>query len=274
MNKKQFLFTVLFCLYLKFFYFNLANWAIGNFYNICDRAGVAISEFQAWGFAIITIVYYFFFILAIVGLFTYWFRHFRPWIYLAFGFLIRYTEGIFVFLSLLLKGETEFLNVFSRVENVAFLLSDLSVTFLASFLAYKYVRRMGYLDKSDKVDFTLWGVSKWLWCLIILAFNPILGFLAKYSVLSVYQSTAKDSWLASLMNIFNIEYKGGFSNVLMNPLMACMLFALSIYAFYVALKAVKDPESRYRKIKIAGILILLPVLIIIMQILVSRAITT
>ncbi|MFC1666575.1 hypothetical protein ACFL0P_01715 [Candidatus Omnitrophota bacterium] len=263
MHRKQLIFTILFCIYLKIFYFNIAGSVIDNFYNVCTKNDIMISQLQTSIFSAIAIICYFFSIAVMVALFVYWFRHFKLGVYLLLGFLMRYARELFILSPLLMKRETSFLGLLSEPENIVTLLVDLSVTFLGSYLGYRYARRISYLDKRDKTDFTFWGFSKRFWCLIIIAFNPILVFLCRYSIISIYETTKGKDLVDSLANIFNIQYSGGLFRILTLPLMVCMFWALAIYAFYVALKAIKDERSRYRKVKIVGILIVLPVTMII-----------
>lgn len=267
MYRRQLIFTILFCVYLKIFYFNITGMAIDNFYAMCAKNSIIISQMQSSIFGIIAIVYYFFSIAVIVGLFAYWFRHFRVWIYLLFGFLIRYTKEIFVLLPLVLKGETSFFVLLSEPEIAITFSVELLVTFLGSYFGWRYGRGISYLDIRDKREFTFWGLSKRLWCLIVIAFNPILLFLSRYSIVSIYEATKEKDMLDSLVNIFNIQHGGRLFRILMLPLMSCMSWALAFYAFYVALKAVKDKGTRYRYVKIVCILILLPAVILIGKVL-------
>ncbi len=258
-NKKQLVYTLLFCLYIRFLYLNLADWAVSNFYALCDRHGILVSVFQEWLFLVISFVYYFAVMALIVGLFAYWFRHFRLWLYVVAGIFVRYVFEINFLLSF-------------DVNRFFYYFIDLAIVCLAAYVAGKYVKNFNYLDSKDKISFTLWGLPKVFWVLIATVFNPVVSFLSRYLVLALYEASKSRNWLSSLLNIFNMDYSGNLLKLFMLPLASCMFLAISVYLFYVAVKAAKNKSTPYRKAKLIGILGVFPGLVILAQIMISYAV--
>ncbi|MGA2774933.1 MAG: hypothetical protein ABSE81_02590 [Candidatus Omnitrophota bacterium] len=277
-NNKQLIFAILFCSFLFLYYASAAPIRINDFLNACAKEGLIVSGLQEWILSILGVIYSFFTVSVIVGIFAYWFRKFNLFFYLAFGFLGRFALPVILFLPFL-KGGFSFSEltdywIAASPLNKFSLISHIAATFIGAYCGYSYAKRSDFGDIRDEVNFTLWGISKRLWVLIAIATYSVFKFLLDFSIIQIYDATkfltTRQFWLDSLIAMFTGDEGKGLLKIITRVFGLVMIWAIIIVAFYYAIEAIKNKNAKYRKLKIIGILIILPILILVIPIIRNR----
>ncbi len=81
----------------------------------------------------------------------------------------------------------------------------------------------------------------------------------------------KQFWFDSLIAMFTGEEGKGLLRTLYRIFGLIVIWIIIAVAFYSAVEAIKNKNSKYRKLKIIGILIILPMLILIIPFIRNRA---
>lgn len=262
---KQISFAAIFLLYLSLSYFTNMGHVIAAFHERSLDLKIFISEFQS-NF-IDSLIYIFDFICSVffVGLFAYWFKGLKTWIYLLMGLLMKYWA------ALLLAGFFIFKGQFSEgdwPESVLYILSiQISAVLVGSFIGAKIASRFDYSDERDKTKFFFYGLSKKFWFLMTIAYNPILGFLSNLSVFAFYTASKSITDVTNWTEFFS---KGYVVSVLIVVLIPFVLLATSLKLFAIGIEAVKNKRAKLRRFKIVTFLIVMPLLTILIPIIRNR----
>lgn len=262
---RQISFAVIFLLYLGFSYFTNIGHVIAAFHERSLELEIFISEFQS-NF-IDSLMYIFDFICSMffVGLFAYWFKRLRTWIYLLAGLLMKYGLALLMIGFFIVKGQ------FSEgdwPESLLYiLLIQIVAVLIGSFVGTKIAARFDYSDERDKTNFFFYGLSKKFWFLMTIAYNPILGFLNKLSVFAFYTASKSISDITNWSEFFS---KGYVMGVLIVVLIPFVLLATSLKLFAIGIEAVKNKQAKFRKFKIATFLIVMPLLAVLIPIIRNR----
>lgn len=262
---KQISFAAIFLLYLSLSYFTNMGHVIAAFHERSLDLKIFISEFQS-NF-IDSLIYIFDFICSVffVGLFAYWFKGLKTWIYLLMGLLMKYWA------ALLLAGFFIFKGQFSEGDwpkSLLYILSiQISAVLLGSFIGAKIASRFDYSDERDKTKFFFYGLSKKFWLLMTIAYNPILGFLSNLSVFAFYTASKSITDVPNWTEFFS---KGYVMGVLIVVLIPFVLLATSLKLFAIGIEAVKNKKAKLRRFKIVTFLIVMPLLTILIPIVRNR----
>jgi len=262
---KQISFAAIFLLYLSFSYFTSIGHVITEFYERSIELEIFGSEFQSY--FIDSLIYIFDFICSMffVGLFAYWFKGLRTWIYLLIGLVMKYWVALLMACVFIFQGQ------FSEGEWPESILYILIIQVIAvligSFIGAKIAARFDYSDERDKTNFFFYGLSKKFWFLMTIAYNPILGFLNKLSVFAFYTASKSMSEVINWTEFFS---KGYVVGVLIVVLIPFVLLATSLKLFAIGIEAVKNKKARFRRFKIVTFLIVMPLLTVLIPIIRNR----
>ena len=258
---KEVSFAVIFIFYLSLAYFTNIRYVIEAFHERSLELEIFISGFQSY--FIIILIYIFDFICSIffVGLFAYWFKGLKTWIYLLTGLLMKYWIVLLMACFFIFQGR------FSEVEWPKLLLYILAIqiatVLVGSFIGAKIAAKVDYLDERDKNNFFFYGLSKKFWFLMTIAYNPILWFLSKLSVFAFYTASKLITDVTNWSDFFN---KGSFVGVLIAVLIPFTLLAVSLKLFAIGIEAVKNKQAKLRRFKIVTLLIVMPLLTVLIPI--------
>ncbi|MCK5305816.1 MAG: zinc ribbon domain-containing protein [Candidatus Omnitrophica bacterium] len=263
---KQISFAAIFLLYLSFSYFTNIGHVITVFYERSIELEIFSSEFQSH--FIDSLIYIFDFICSIffVGLFAYWFKGLRTWIYLTVGLLMKYwlallLAGLFIFKGQFFEGDWP--------DSLLYILIiQITAVLIGSFIGAKIAAKFDYSDKKDRTNFFFYGLSKKFWFLMTIAYNPILEFLSKLSVFAFYTGSKSITDVSNWSDFFS---KGYFVGVLIVILIPFVLLAVSLKLFAIGIEAVKNKQVKFRKFKIVTFLIVMPILTVLIPIIRNRA---
>lgn len=262
---KQISFAAIFLLYLSFSYFTSIGHVITAFYERSIELEILGSEFQSH--FIDSLIYIFDFICSMffVGLFAYWFKGLRTWIYLLIGLVMKYWVGLLMIGFFISKGQ------FSEGDwpdsFLYMILIQVTAVLIGSFVGAKIAARFDYSDERDKTNFFFYGLSKKFWFLMTIAYNPILGFLNKLSVFAFYTASKSISDITNWSEFFS---KGYVMGVLIVVLIPFVLLAVSLKLFAIGIDAVKNKQAKFRRFKIVTFLIVMPLLTVLIPIIRNR----
>jgi len=262
---KQISFAVIFLLYLSFSYFTSIGHVIAAFHERSLELEIFISEFQSNFMDSLIYIFDFICSMFFVGLFAYWFKKLRTWIYLLVGLLMKY------WLALLMAGLFIFKGQFSEGDwpdsLIYILIIQLTAVLIGSYIGTKIAARFDYSDERDKTNFFFYGLSKKFWFLMTIAYNPILGFLSKLSVFAFYTASKSITDVTNWAEFFN---KGYFVGILIVVLIPFVLLAISLKLFAIGIEAVKNKRAKFRRFKIVTFLITMPLLAVLIPIIRNR----
>ena len=262
---KQVSFAVIFLLYLSISYFTSIGHVIEDFYERSLELEIFISGFQSH--FIDSLIYIFDLICSMffVGLFAYWFKGLKTWLYLLIGLLMKYWFALlmacfFIFSSQFSEGEWP--------DSLLYMLAiQITAVLIGSFIGTKIAARFDYSDERDKTNFFFYGLSKKFWVLITIAYNPILGFLSKLSVFAFYTASKSVTDVTNWSEFFSKAY---FVGVLIVVLIPFVLLAVSLKLFAIGIEAVKNKQAKFRRFKIVTLLIAIPLLTVLIPIIRNR----
>lgn len=280
-NKKEFFFVIIFCLFLSINF--LAEWTyvLKDFQEALLKP---LTTFQMWFFNLFGILFDSLIVALIVGVFSYYFRTFKTIYYILFGILIAYFDSIFLLalssLVLLIRGQS-FLpptSLFISLDSTTvffLLLIQLVVIVMSSFYGYKKAIEGEYLY-DDKESYYLFGVSKKLWVLLLILWNPLFDFLIRFTVSSLYYFLttiiSKDFWskIFSFSNLFSEGTDSGLIRVLYYLFSIIIMWGLGVFLFLFGIEAIKNKEDSFRIIRIVAVFVVLPALIVFIPLIRNR----
>ena len=138
---------------------------------------------------------------------------------------------------------------------------------IGAFIGTKIAAKFDYSDERDKNKFFFCGLSKKFWIVMTIAYNPILQLLNKLSVFYFYTASKTISGVTNWSESFG---NGQAITILMIMVIPFVLLATSLKVFAIGIEAVKDKTAKFRRFKIATILIVIPLLIVLIPIIRNR----
>lgn len=274
MSQKRILYTILFCLWIGINYFgvwgNLSQEMADSFAYNADPP-IYLSTFQLWVFNVFSIIFDSIFIAVAVGVLAYHHRNYKPWRYILFGLFLRYMLAIFVLSYTLYHNVPIFDELFKIVDYQTYILGAIHFVFavLASYVGMSYGIEAEYLDEKDEQLGYLAGCSKKLWALLMLVYNPVYQLTTKFSIVLVYNLTTKvtssDYWDYSFSNIiFSSEDDDdtGITGILITLGTLFMIWLIAFGLFYYGIETIRDKKVAYRRAKIIGIFVVIPILVV------------
>lgn len=303
MQKKHLIYTSLLCLFISVNYVDLWHRLFNEFdatLMFATDAPIFLSLSQLWFFTTVGIGIDAIVIAIVVGMFAYFFRSFRMYVYLLFGILMRYSV-VAVIVVPALAEQTPLLTPgeISWSIYVTLILQFLA-TILGSYFGYWYVKGQfinkkpilpaaepilrhmypdplpdpRYLDVRDRDLHYLYGIPKKIWVLIIISFNPVIQFLFKFSIVYLYGFTdmvaSRESWRNPLSAFVEGVLGGGFMALIFQLLLLLAAWALAAGVFSYGLKTIRNKQAGYRYLRIVSIFVLLPLLLLVIPLVRNR----
>lgn len=277
-NRKNLIYVTLFCLFLCVNFWG--GWSacvdqLIDTLSLRTEIPVYLTIFQVWFFDIIGMLFESIIICCIVGIFSYHFRNYKPFHYLVFGVIARYFL-VFFWLTLYLYKKP-FATLVPEFESIAdlrfyaFLLINFILTLIASYAGYYIALQFDYYDDKDKELGYLYGIPKKVWVLLIIAFNPVVDFLLKYTIANLYQLSVHisslDYWKNVFSNIFSQEkLECGFFCLIYLILSIPILWFIAGGIFLYGLTVINNKFDKFRYLKIIFIFLIIPGLLIFIPI--------
>jgi len=262
---KQISFAVIFLLYLSLSYSTTIGYVITAFHERFLELEILVSAFQRNFIDSLIYVYDFICSMFFVGLFAYWFKGLKTWLYLLSGLLMKYWVGIVMIGIFLSKGQ--FFEGDWPDSLLYMIVIQITAVLIGSFIGVKIASRFGYSAEKDKTHFFFYGMSKKFWFLMTIIYNPILGFSNKLSVFAFYTASKSMSEVTNWAEFFSKGYVVGVLIVLLIPF---VLIATSLKLFAIGIEAVKNKQAKFRKFKIITFLIAMPLLTVLIPIIRNR----
>lgn len=276
MKKRHLIYTLLLCLFIGLNYIDLWSNLFSEFDNTLLYATdppVFLGSFQLWIFSIIGIVIDAFIVAVVVGIFTYFFRSFKAYVYILFGMLIRYF-AVITRIIIYTPSLTELRNMFLKEGSFPvyfLLLLQFSSVIIASYIGYQYAKKIEFFDKKDEDLYYLYGISKKVWFLVIISFNPVIRFLTKFSIVHIYRFTniisSREFWENPFLNILTKGIlAGGFIALIYHLFLLFLVWIIAGAIFFYGLNVIRSKKTKYKPLKIIPIFVLLPLLLLIIPI--------
>lgn len=262
---KQISFAAIFLLYLSISYFPSMGHVITDFHERSLELELFISEFQVYFIDSLIYIFDLIFSAFFVGLFAYWFKGLKTWMYLLMGLLMKYWLALLLACVLIFKGQ--FSEGYWSDSFLYILVIQITAVLIGSFIGTRIAAKHAYSDEKDRTNFFFYGLSKKFWFIITIAYNPIFRFLNRLSVFAFYTASKSITEVTDWVEFFRTGY---FIGVLIAVLIPFVLFAISLKLFSVGIEAVKNKGSKFRKSKIVGFLIVMPLLTILIPIIRNR----
>lgn len=240
-----------------------------------------LSTFQYWFFNIVSILFDSICIAIATGIFAYHYRELKTRHYVAFALFIRYFAIVF-FLPLALWRESlseilDSLREFAPASQLVIMgLIQLALAIVAAFVGISYGRDADYLDDKDEELGYIGGVSKKMWALLMLLFNPVAHFATKLSVVILYKFTkdvaSRQYWSDTWDNLFwgDEHSPGGIVNLILKFFYVALVWMIPFFIFYYGVQTVRHKEANYRLLKILAIFVALPAAIVVIPLVRNR----
>jgi hypothetical protein len=239
-----------------------------------------LTAFQQWTFDIVSLFWDALIVAIGVGLLYYFIKGLPTYVGLLFGLLSRYALiGLVLLFCLVVKGPTYFFGEFAKhLDLRLYIMFSLQfvLTLCFSYLGSIRGERAHYFDPTDKDLCYLCGVRKKIWVLLLIAFNPVLRFLSKLTIVQIYDFTDnitsmtfwKDTF--SLSNLLSEDSARGVTGLLGHVMgIVCAWFIAGIL-FSFGLNAIRNKQVKHRWLRICAVFIFLPAVIIIVPVLNGR----
>jgi hypothetical protein len=275
----------LFSISIPLWYLNLISRELPDFQEALElrtTSGIPISltAFQEWTFDIVSLFCDALIVSIGVGLLYYFIKGLPTYVGLLFGLLSRYAIGLASLCYVLVKDPTSFFGESAKHLDLR-LYIILSLQFLLT-LCFSYVgsiygKRADYFDPMDRDLCYLYGAPKKIWFLLLMvAFNPVLRFLSKLTIVQIYEFTDKITstrfWkdTVSLSNLLSEDSARGVTAVLGHVMGIVCAWVIAVYLFSLGLNAIRNKQVKHRWLRICAVFIFLPVIIIIVPVIRNR----
>ena len=259
--KKNHVFVALFSLFIVFIYIRLFSGFVRDLEEKLEFvSGIFLSDFQLWVYGIISEIFNALIIAISVGVIAYSIKNLKLYTVLMYTILIKFLLILPFFI---------FINILSldfKFYSVTFIGLMLSVLF--SYLSFNIFRNIDFFDEKDKKHFYFYGISKRIWVLLLIAYKPVIIFLAKLTITQVYKITSIIADKVYWKDFLHIYLTGESVLIKLFSIIFLLIIAWSIvaYIFYYGLDIIRDKNKKYRWIKIIFIFIIIPVFIVIIPI--------
>lgn len=281
MKKTRMLYTILFCLWIGINYFGIwADAAQRMAENLSDRDNpIYLSTFQVWFFRILSQVLDAVFVAVATGIFAYHYRYLKASRYVALALLVRYFTVLLLLPFALWKHSlseviTSIRETAPTHELIVGGLIQLSLVVFAAFVGVSYGRHADYLDDRDETLGFLGGVSKKVWALLMILFNPVARFVGELSLVFMYKFSRDVAsaayWKATVSNPSDSSASGGVFGLIFNFLLVWLLCATGFAIFYFGVQTVRNRDAKYRWLKIMAIYAALPAVIVVIPLVRNR----
>ena len=284
MKTKRMIYTILFCMWIGLNYIGIFR---HSFHDLADNLAkyreppLYLSTFQLWFFDIASVLFDSLCIAVATGIFAYHYRKLTTWHYVALALFIRY----FLFFALCsvimlrhsLSEILDSLHEFVPTSHLVIMgLIQLSLAIVAAFVGIAAGRDADYLDDKDDELGYIGGVSKKIWALLLLLFNPVARFATKLSIVFLYKFTrdvtSRQYWSDTWDNLFwgDERSPGGIVNLILNFFYVALVWTIAVGVFWYGIQTVRDKEADYRLLKILAIFVALPAVIIAIPLIRNR----
>ena len=214
MYNKKVMWVFLFSISITLWHVNLISVELSDFQEALElrsTSGIPIylTAFQQWTFDIVSLFWDALIVAIGVGLLYYFIKGLPTYVGLLFGLLSRYALiGLVLLFCLVVKGPTYFFGEFAKhLDLRLYIIFSLQfvLTLCFSYLGSIRGERAHYFDPTDKDLCYLCGVRKKIWVLLLIAFNPVLRFLSKLTIVQIYDATDKITSMRFWKDTFSLS---------------------------------------------------------------------
>jgi len=281
--------VLLFSISIPLWYVTLISHEVPDFQEALElrsASGIPIylTAFQQWTFDIVSLLCDALIVSIGVGLLYYFIRGLPTYVGLLFGLLSKYAAaGLGLLAYVVIKAPKSSLGDFADLAKeldlrVYIILSlQLVLTLCFSYMGSIYGKRTDYFDSKDRDLCYLCGVPKKIWfLLLIVAFNPVLRFLSKLTIVEIYHATDKVTSMRfwrdtfSLSNLLSDDSARGVTGLVGNIMVIILAWGMAATLFSFGLNAIRQKETKHRWLRICAVFVLLPSVIIIVPIIRNR----
>jgi hypothetical protein len=227
-----------------------------------------LSTFQGWLLDIFGVLFTSFVVALAVGCFAYHWRYCKAWKYFVLGLAIRFFVPLAVILISLYRYPLSFI-IKTIGESLDLRISILTALHIvaaiyASYLGWTYGRMREYADPRDEQLGYVGGVSKKIWALLTIAWNPIVRFVTRLSLVLMYALSANigspKSWFNTISCIQVVGHNNTSDTGVLTPLFTLiMVWGLATYIFLLGIAMLRKKERRFRWLSIILIFVVLPI---------------
>jgi len=218
-NKKV-MWVFLFSISITLWHVNLISVELSDFQEALElrsTSGIPIylTAFQQWTFDIVSLLCDALIVSIGVSLLYYFIKGLPTYVGLLLGLLSRYAAiGLWLVIYVVVKASsgslapTSFLGEFAKQLDLRvyiILCLQFVVTLCFSYMGSIYGERADYIDPMDRDLCYLCGVPKKIWLLLIVAFNPVLRFLSKLTIVQIYDATDKITSMRFWKDTFSLS---------------------------------------------------------------------
>jgi hypothetical protein len=271
----------LFAIFIPLYYLNLISTELTNFQEALElrsTSGIPIylTAFQQWTFDIVSLFWDALIVSICVGLLFYFIKGLPTYVGLLFGVLSRYAILFGISFVWWLKSPTSFFAEFVKHFDLRLLSLQFLLTLVFSYIGTIYGQRAKYFDPRDRDLRYLCGVPKKIWFLLLIAFNPVVEYLSKLTIVQIYSVTDKITSMAfwkdtfSLSNLLDDDTVRGLTGLVSCVVLIVLAWGLAAALFSFGLYAIKDKEVKHRWLRIVAVFVFLPAVIIIVPIFRNR----
>ncbi len=207
MYNKKVIGVFLFSISIPLWYLNLISHELPDFQEALELRStsgipICLTAFQQWTFDIVSLLCDALIVSIGVSLLYYFIKGLPTYVGLLFGLLSRYAAlGLVLLIYPVVKrsfgslAPPSFLGEFAKhldLRLYILLCLQFVLTLCFSYMGSIYGERADYIDPMDRDLCYLCGVPKKIWfVLLIVAFNPVLRFLSKLTIVQIYDVTDK-----------------------------------------------------------------------------------
>ena len=285
MYNKKVIGVFLFSISIPLWYLNLIGRELPDFQEALElrtTSGVPIylTAFQQWTFDIVSLFCDALIVSIGVGLLYYFIKGLPTYVGLLFGLLSRYAIGLGLLFYALVKDPASFFRESAKhLDLRLYIILSLGfvLTLCFSYVGSIYGRRADYFDPMDRDLCYLYGVPKKIWfLLLIVAFNPVLRFLSKLTIVQIYEFTDKITSMrfwrdtVSLSNLLSEDSARGVTGLLGHVMFIGCAWVVAVFLFSLGLNAIRNKQVNHRWLRICAVFVFLPVVVIIVPVIRNR----
>lgn len=145
--------------------------------------------------------------------------------------------------------------IWELIDNgFVFLIVRFIIIMFAVFYGYTYVEELLFDPEEATDSFNIGGVKKRIWVLLIVAFNPIVLFLIKMSIILTYSLLASLSTSTLFDSLDSIVIKlGGM----------CIFWFFALFLFSYGFQSIQNKNAAYRHLRIVIVFVVIPLIIVL-----------
>jgi hypothetical protein len=239
-----------------------------------------MTEFQNWFMDVFGLLFNSIIIFCITWIFAYFFPDSKPFYIVSFGIFIGFVVPIIPLLIVAIFDHS--LTIISDLYPdsstrfyILLFINLLILTISSIWGTSEGLNSLYYCEKDEK-SYYLFGVSKKIWLLLLIAYNPVVIFLTKFTIRSLVRFTdiisSKDFWenIFSFSNWLSGSSNSGLLGLLLQIFSILIIWGLSIALFSYGLKAIEKRNSNYRILRIIIVFVVIPLMIVLIPIIRNR----